>query len=102
MTTIKISPREAELATWSKATDEAIKDGVNIAPVIILEFAFLGPGEHLSWEVTYWPVPVDYPPNGITPLLASMGENYSSQFTVDAVTGEVTETDLGPKLPANR
>jgi hypothetical protein len=102
MTTIKISPREAEIATWAEAIAEAKNDGVDIAPIITLDFVLSKPDKHLSWDVTYWPVPVDSPPNRISPLLAIFGDNYSSQFTVDATTGEITKTDLGPKLQVTK
>ena len=102
LATIKVSPREAEIATWTQATTEAKNDKVDIRPDISLSFIPSTSDKHISWGVTYWPIPVDNPPDLFAPLKAFLAGSYSSQFTVDAVTGEVIETDLGPKLPASR
>ena len=98
----KISPRDAEIATWTKASAEARNDAVDIAPDISMSFVLQASNKHPSWDVTYWPVPVDNPPDLFAPLRAFLAGSYSSRFMVDAVTGEITKSDMGPRLQVTK
>lgn len=96
LSAVKISPREAELITWQKATEEAKNDGVEIAPILVLEFGNTGPDEPPRWQIAYWPVPVGELPTSDDIPIAHLFRDNSSQFTVNAINGEIIQIDLLP------
>ncbi|MGA7730331.1 MAG: hypothetical protein WCD37_03550 [Chloroflexia bacterium] len=93
---MQVSPREAEIATWQEAIDEAKRDGVDIEPWIYLDFESVSAGARPTWEIFYSAIPTNDPPG----LFGNLGIifNYSSKFSVDATTGEIVERDMGKEL----
>ncbi len=81
---VRLSPREAVVATWREALEEASRDNItHISPLISLRLA-----AQPVWSVTYYPVP-EKPPSIMERLMAALSLNYSSSFEVDAATGEI-------------
>jgi hypothetical protein len=92
LTEIKVSPRQAEALTWKEGLAEAGNDNMRIAPMIYFR---LGRGitddpTVPTWWVRYVPVLPDGPPG-----LLDLGWPYdkSSEFVLDATTGEITAVD---------
>jgi hypothetical protein len=94
LSTIALSPRQAEVLTWDEALAEARNDNTDIAPWFSLELGY-GPRDGPTiptWRVQYAPVP-DSPPRPFWDVFKQ-----SSAYVIDATNGDIIERDMDDSL----